>query len=108
MKQDNDLANCAEEFDIAANQFRNGVFKLLDEAQTITVFRELTPAQQIESFVAGILAGVVATCFGCTTDKSPGSREHIMEYLDECLESARGVVEDAEIEIAERKKSETK
>lgn len=83
---------CSEEFDIVANQFRNGVFKLFDDANGVTLFYEMPAREKIESFVAGVFSAVVAICFGVTD----GRRDEIMKYLTQCLVCSRGVVESGE------------
>ena len=79
-----------EPFDAMAESFRRQVAGMALEALRTAVYRELTPIQQIECFMAGVVTGLIGVCFASI---EPAGRDEMMVAIREYLPQARHNVE---------------
>lgn len=83
----------SDPFDAMTERFRREVLTLALDAGRTTIYREMTPQQQMESFIAGVLTGLVSVAFGSI---HPSGRDSAMSYIAECLPMARFFAEAVE------------
>lgn len=82
-------------FDAMSEMFRTQVVQLLIDADKITIFRDLGSQRQLECFVAGALTGIVG---GCLAQIKPEGYDYMMEYIGQCLPTARMFTENVKAE----------
>lgn len=73
-------------FDAMADSFRVQTVDLLLQARKAAIFSDLPPASQIECFVAGVMTGLVGSCFACITDDG---HDEMMTVIADYLPLAR-------------------
>jgi hypothetical protein len=82
--------NASDPADSMSEMFRRQVTYMALEAHKITLYREMTPQQQLECFVAGALTGIVGVALASV--KTEGA-DAIMGFFTECLPMAREMAE---------------
>lgn len=84
--------NHDEPMDIMTELFRRKIVDVAMDADKITVYRDMTPQQQLECFVSGVLCGLLGVCFA-SIRSDQHAREAIMAGIASCLPAARQHVE---------------
>lgn len=77
-------------FDAMAETFRRQIVGIATGAYRTTIYREMTPAQKLESFMGGVLTGLVGVCFASI---QPEGRDEMMKAITAYLPQAREQVE---------------
>lgn len=72
--------------DAMAEMFRRQVTEMALAADKVTLYRDMSPQEQLQCFVAGALTGVVGVALASV--KTEGA-DVIMEYIEQCLPFAR-------------------
>lgn len=89
----------AEPFDVMADQFRRQTAGIASAAYKTTIYRELTPVQQLESFIFGVTVGLIGVCFASIR---PEGRDEmiraIVDYLPQAREQVEGIMLDGGID----------
>ena len=57
-----------EPFDAMADSFRTQVAKMAIEASDAAIFRDLTPVEQVQCLMAGVLTGLAGVCFSYVSE----------------------------------------
>lgn len=79
-----------EPFDAMAEMFRRRLVEMVQEADRITVYREMSPQDQLLSMTSGVLVGLIGIAF-CTFSKE--GRDAFMEGTIKFLPEARAQAE---------------
>lgn len=78
-------------YDAMCETFRIQVADIASQAHRIAIYREMDPARQLSSFMAGVLTGLIGVCFVSIRDEG---REVMMDGIRESLPFARKQAED--------------
>lgn len=77
-------------FDAMAEMFRRRLMEIVQEAEKITIYREMSPQDQLLAMTGGILVGLIGVAF-CSF--SEDGRDPFMKGIVEYLPHARAQVE---------------
>ncbi|WP_099864699.1 hypothetical protein [Pararhizobium haloflavum] len=75
-----------DDFDAMAERFRLEIANMAIRARSSAVFRGLTQVQQVQCLMAGIMTGLVGTCFAYI---EPDGRDAMIEAIADYLPHAR-------------------
>ena len=78
-------------YDAMCESFRIQVMDLASNAYRAAIYRDMPPEQQLSSFMAGILTGLIGVCFVSIRDEG---REVMMDGIRQALPLARKQAED--------------
>jgi hypothetical protein len=73
-------------YDAMCESFRTQVAGMASDALKAAIYRDMTPGQQLSTFMAGTLTGLIGVCFASIRDEG---RDAIMEGIVEALPLAR-------------------
>lgn len=82
--------NPTDSIDAMSEMFRRQVTGLAIDAYKVALYRDLSPQEQLQCFLAGALTGVVGTALASIDSQGADA---MMEYLAECLPMAREMAE---------------
>ena len=81
----------SDPYDAMCESFRIQIADMASNAYRAAIYREMTPEQQLSSFMGGVLTGLIGACFVSIRDEV---REVMMECISEALPIARKHAED--------------
>lgn len=81
--------NPADPYDAMCENFRLQIVHMMNDAQSITIFREMSPDRQLSAFLAGVFTGAVGVAFCMVKD-----RDEVMRGISNCLPVVRRQAED--------------
>jgi len=85
-----------DDFDAMAESFRIHVTRMILEARSAAVFRDLPPTRQIECFMAGVATGLVGVCLTCVEEQGwDEMMEFISNYLPLARQNAEEIIREA-------------
>lgn len=91
----------SDDADVIADNFRVEVCEMASRAMTMGAYKRLSSTEQIETFMGGVLVGLIGVCF---SHIRPEGREAMMEaitdYLPQARDQAEAMIE--EVATAER------
>lgn len=83
-------------FNRLADKLRREVAELASKAIRTADYRALSPADQLESLMCGILVGLVGVCFAHIEDGGRAAMIQAMaDYLPQARAQAEGIIADA-------------
>lgn len=77
-------------YDAMCDSFRIQVCNMALDAQRIAIYRDMDQGQQLSSFMAGTLVGLIGVCFASIRDEG---REVMMQGILDAIPLARQQVE---------------
>lgn len=77
--------NPGDPFDAMSDSFRSQVVRMAIEAGKVTIFRDLTPVEQVQCLMGGVLTGLSGVLFSYVTEEG---REAIVGSMHETIEFA--------------------
>lgn len=83
----------SDPFDAMSETFRREIVDIAIKAEKIAIYRDLSPDQQLEAFVAGAMTAIVCVCFASI---EASGRDQIIEYLSGAWPQAREMAEGIE------------
>jgi hypothetical protein len=78
--------DAGDPMDAVAEMFRLQITQLALDAQKITIYRDLAPQQQLQSFIAGAMTGLVGVALASV---QTAGADAMVDYLVECIPYAR-------------------
>jgi hypothetical protein len=81
----------AKAFDAMAENFRHQIGDMAIRARSVTIYRDMERHQQLESFMCGVITGLIGVCFAHI---APEGRDGMMQVISSYLPQARENVED--------------
>lgn len=78
-------------YDAMCESFRIQIAGLASNAYRAAIYRDMSPEQQLSSFMAGVLTGLIGVCFVSIRDEG---REIMMDGIREALPAARRQAEE--------------
>lgn len=90
MTQQREPFDPADPMDAMSENFRLQITKMALDAYKIAIYRDLNPQDQLRSFIAGALTGVIGVSLASIDSKGADA---LMDYLAECLPIARQMAE---------------
>lgn len=84
-----------DSYDAMCEHFRINIARMVSQANSITIYRDLPLERQLSAFMAGVLTGLIGVCFVSIRDEG---REVMMDGILEALPFARKQAEDIIIE----------
>lgn len=100
----------SDPFNAMAESFRRQIALMASTAFEATIFRELTPEQQLEALIAGITTGLLGICFiyagneqrdemtECVASYLPQARANAEEMADEALAKEAAAIRSTQVE----------
>jgi hypothetical protein len=73
MKRGSNEFDSNDPFDAMADRFRVEVWQVYSNAFQTTIYRDLSPDEQLECFMAGILGGLLCVLFSHITPEGRGA-----------------------------------
>lgn len=86
-------------YDAMCESFRIHVCKMAEAAYSAAIYRDMEPDQQLSSFMAGTLTGLIGVCFASIRDEG---RDVMMQGILDALPFARQQAEEILEESAAR------
>ena len=84
-----------EPFDAMAEMFRQRLLDIVQEAEKITIYREMSPQDQLLALTGGILVGLVGVAFCSFSEEGRGPfMEGIVKYLPEARAQAEAMIDE--------------
>lgn len=82
--------DAGDPMDAVAEMFRRQITQLALDAEKVTIYRDLDPQQQLQSFIAGAMTGLVGVALASV---QTAGADAMVDYLVECIPYARQQVE---------------
>lgn len=84
-----------DDADILADMFRQEVCTMAERAMKLTAYQDLTPTQQLETFMGGVLVGLVNVCFAHVQEQGRGEMmKAIKSYLPQARDQTEAMLKE--------------